>query len=264
MKSKILFLTAAFLFILVFFTYGNDRSDTSGKTGKITMVLSGIKTEQANKTVAETNLTAAQNNLIAQKPDLEKARDEKRAEAQKIFAEHDGKHELGSPEYNYWQGLLTNANSAANSYQGQIDVLQNAVDDAQKQLDDANAALEDWQQQLQAIGNVSSANWDCFFDGKCGDYGPAPEKGKGFVIIPNSGPPITSGAPGIFTPLSQEYKDRYKVDNKNIPPPQATPPQKGIIEQATEKVRGYFRDVIKRMQETKVRRVGNAVLAVRG
>lgn len=264
MKNKFFLLTATFLFVLTSFAYGYERVDTSGKSGKITLVLQGIKTEQANKAVAETNLNAAQNNLSAQKPDLEKARDEKKAEAQKIFDAHDGKHEQGSAEYNYWQGLINDAVSAANSYQGQIDALQQAVDDAQKQLDDADAALKDWQQQLQAIGNVSSANWDCFFDGKCGDYGPTPEKGKGFVIVPNSGAPITSGAPGIFTPLSQEYKDRYKVDNKNIPPPPSTPPQKGIIEEATDKVRGYFQDIIKRMQGTKVRRVGNAVLAVRG
>lgn len=264
MKHKHFLLASLFLFAFCGNIFGNEKSDTTGKTGKITLILQGIKTEQASKSVAESNLMAEQNNLSAQKPLLEKSRDEKLAEAKEIFVAHDGKHEEGSAEYSYWQGLINAAVAEANSYQGQIDQLQKAVDDAKKQLDDANAALEDWQNQLQAIGNVSSANWDCFFDGKCGDYGAAPEKGKGFVIVPNSGPPITSGAPGIFTPLTQEYKDRHKIDNKSIPAPQATPPQKGMIEQATEKVKSYFRDVINRMQQIKIRRVGNAVLAVRG
>lgn len=265
MKRKPILFVLLFLFCSSLFAFSNERTDTAGKTGKISLVLQGIKTEQANKTTAEADLTAAQNALAAQKPDLETKRDSLLAVAKKVFDAHDNKHEEGSSEYNYWQGVINDNVSAAGTSQGQINILQQAVDDAQKKVDEADAALKAWQEQLQAIGNVSSANWNCFFDGQCGDYGPTPEKGKGFVIVPNTGPPTTSGAPGIFTPLSKEYKDRHKIDNKNnVKAPATTAPQKGIIEQATDKVRGYFRDVIKKMQETKMKRVANAVLAVRG
>jgi hypothetical protein len=258
MKKEI-FLVAVTFFILTSITYGHEKLDTIGKTGKITLILQGIKTEQANKTTAESNLSVAQNNLDVAKPDLEKSRDARMGDAKKIFDAHDGKHEEGSADHTYWQGRLNEEVAAANGFQSQIDALQNTVNEAQKQLDEANDELKNWQEQLQALGNPNT-DWDCFFDGKCGTYGATPEYGKGFRIYPN-GP--AQGAPPIFTPLSEEYKNRHNPDNRPVAKPNIEPPQPTFKEKAMNKVKEIYNDIIRKAQQFKVRRVAVPV-AVRG
>src|SRR5438132_6682760 len=98
MRNKNFLLTATFLFIITSFAYGYERVDTTGKTGKITLILQGIKTEQANKSVAESNLNKAQNSLNAEKPDLEKKRDEKYKEANDLFVKYNNIYPEGSPQ----------------------------------------------------------------------------------------------------------------------------------------------------------------------
>jgi len=101
--------------------------------------------------------------------------------------------------------------------------------------------------------------WKCFWDGACNDL---PD-------INGVTPPIgtrvykNEGTPGSFNSLSEAQKQKYKAVGKEIPAPEATPPQNGIIEQATDKVRAYFRNVINNSDRLK-RRVTGAVLAVRG
>lgn len=100
--------------------------------------------------------------------------------------------------------------------------------------------------------------WKCFWDGACNDLPAINEDNpKGTRVYKNE------GAPGSFNPLSDAQKQKYKAVGKEIPPPEATPPQKGIIEQATDKVRAYFRNVINNSERLK-RRATGAVLAVRG
>lgn len=102
--------------------------------------------------------------------------------------------------------------------------------------------------------------WKCFFDGNCNDYpqiNPVPVPG-GIKIYPN-------GAPTAFNNIRNDQLSRISsgINTINVPKPDPPAPQKGFIEQATEKVRGYFREIIKSTERLKVRTT-TAVLAVRG
>lgn len=115
-----------------------------------------------------------------------------------------------------------------------------------------------------SLGGTSTYNaffdcWKCFWDGACNDLPDINEATapKGTKVDKNE------GAPGSFSALSDAQKQKYKAVGREIPAPQATPPQKGIIEQATDKVRAYFRNVINNSERLK-RRATGAVLAVRG
>lgn len=93
--------------------------------------------------------------------------------------------------------------------------------------------------------------WRCFFDGDCADKSNPVYVPLGTRAIPNQGSPL------IFTEIKKELtKDIY------VPSPVSNPPQKGYIEQATDKVRGYFQGIINNSQRLKNR--VTAVLAVRG
>ncbi|MEP7237929.1 MAG: hypothetical protein ABI685_08695 [Ferruginibacter sp.] len=259
MKKKIIviFIICQLCLLLVFCSFANNSTDSlPGKSGKIQIALNGIKEEQSNKAVGETNLFFAQTEMDSLKPNLVTQRDTKKQEAANLKAAYDDKYVIGTPEFNHYDGLIKAAVAVANEAQHQIDKLQADVDKAQEEIKLAEERLKEWQQELLSIQNMNGADWDCFFDNKCGTYGPEPDKGKGFVIVPNT------GAPGIFTPLSEEYKDRYKIDNKSIPLPPSPPPQKGMVEEASEKVKGYFSDVIQKSKNIKKRVM--AVFAVRG
>lgn len=257
MKKKITF-TTFFLFYLLstFCSYANNLVDTPGRKGQIPLILGGIKTEKENKATSQANLIAAQANQNAQKPDLEKQKDKNAAEAQRLFNQYNNKFEKGSAAYMQAQGEVNAAAAMAKSFQDQIDDLQKSVDNAQGELDAANGKLNEWQQKLLDLQNMSGADWNCFFDGKCKDLPFDPGKKPNFIMVPNT------GAPGIFTSLTPEYKDRHKIDNKPIPPAQNAPPQKGLIDQATDKVKSYFNDIIN--QSRRIKNRVTAVLAVRG
>ncbi len=93
--------------------------------------------------------------------------------------------------------------------------------------------------------------WRCFFDGDCADKSNPVYVPGGTRAVPNQGSPI------IFTEIKKELtKDIY------VPPPVSNPPQKGYIEQATDKVRGFFQEIINSSQRLKNR--VTAVMAVRG
>lgn len=265
-KKNIIFsFCLSFLFSTIY-CFGNDVADTSGA---LKLILGGIKNEKANIAAAETVLSTANLELGAREPDLIVQRDNKNAEAKKYFDEHNEKHEKGSPEYNYWQGLINAAAGEANTFQSQIDGLHKNVTDAQTQKERAEERLAELGQQLQDAINATKADcakslpagasveqimncWRCFFDGDCRDFPPLPrDPRKPFVAVPN-------GAPIIFS----EPKN-MGIDHINVPAPPVPPPaQKGIIEEATDKVRSYFRDIINRSQRIKNR--VTAVLAVRG
>ncbi|MDB5231787.1 MAG: hypothetical protein JWN76_2592 [Chitinophagaceae bacterium] len=236
-----------------FCCYAGDTLGAPAK-GQLQLVLNGLKEEQADNKTAAGNLVTAQSELDSKQPGLVQLHDAKVAEAKGIFNDHNNVHQVGSTAYNFWQQKLVEANAAANGFQDQIDVLQAEVDKAQKQKDESDNRLQEWQQKLLDIGKVK--DWGCFFDNNCGEKASAPENGMGTRAAPN-------GAPGIFSVLNQEYKDRLKIDNKTVPVPAVAAPQKGMIDEATDKVRSYFRDIIKTSSELK-KRVTSAVNAVRG
>jgi hypothetical protein len=247
-----------FLFLFCSFTsicHGSvpDTALLPQGKGALIFVLKGLKEEQANNRLIINNLVAAQNDYALKAPMLTQMHDEKAAEAENIKQQHNNKHPEGSEELKYWNGRYAQASDAASRFLAQRNMLQQAIDEAQKQKDMSDAQIKELQQQMLSIGNVP--DWRCFFDNDCADRGADPVTGKGTVVVPN-------GAPFIFTKLSEEYKNRYKLDNKTVPAPFTLAPQKGMIESATEKVRSLFRGVINNSIELKKRIT--AVNAVRG
>jgi hypothetical protein len=260
MKKKIVFLSLCLLSLV---------TTTSGQLGvKIPPPPSHTIKEAEDKIVViDQDIATKQAAIAVLQPKLEKA--------QTIWGNYHAAH-ADSPAS---QQTIATCDSYYITYEElykQSTALSTAITDLERQKKDQQDLIEIKKQEFLnemvgkslCAGNLSISSsydelmacWRCFFDGSCGEYGPTPEKGKGFVIVPN-GP--KQGAPPVFTPLSEEYKNRYNPDYRDVPKPKITPPQKGYIEQATDKVRQIFNDVIKKMQGVKVRRVAVPV-AVRG
>jgi hypothetical protein len=264
--------------------FGNNAPDTlkmpPGPNGPINDILGGIKTAKDKALVAEAALGTAQTTLDAKKPDLADKKNEKDQEALSIYKKYNNVFEEGSPEHVYWSGKYATAKAAALDYQGQIDNLQTDVDNAQRDKEQAESSMKELQQQLldfvKLNSNLDCAKqlsvnspveaivqcWNCLFDNNCGNYGPPPFShfdinGQGVPIKNSGAPPIMGGA---FR--NQQLQDLSNgIEKIKVPPP--PPPQKGVVEQATEKVRELFRNVINNSQRIK-QRITAAVLAVRG
>ncbi len=113
--------------------------------------------------------------------------------------------------------------------------------------------LDNGDYQIESLVNC----WGMYFDGE-GKRDPLG------VVVPGGIRVYPNGAPPVFTELTKEYKERYKLDNKPGPKaPETTPPQKGTLEKATDKALEYFRNLINSNDRFKTRRT-TAVLAVRG
>src|SRR3954471_2442007 len=129
MKKKSINFLLPFIFTAtVSYSYGNETLDTTGKSEQIQFILSGIKTSQSDKKTADVNVETAKNDIAVLSPALEQKMEDKKAEAKKIFDEHDNKHETGSSEFYYWQGLLSAAVSAATAFQDSLKLLQQNLD----------------------------------------------------------------------------------------------------------------------------------------
>jgi len=91
--------------------------------------------------------------------------------------------------------------------------------------------------------------WRCFFDGSCATQ-------PNIVLVPSGTRAVPNrGAPPVITVIKKELtKDIYVP-----PPPASTPPQKGYIEEATDKVRGYFQELINKSKRLKDRVIAVAV-----
>jgi electron transfer flavoprotein alpha subunit len=226
---------------------------------------------------AESEIVSAQAELDAKQPDLMLQRDKKKAEAEDIKYKHDKKYPVTSADFQYWNNQYKAALDAARVFQEQIDRLIFPYEAAILKKQEAEARLSQLSRQLlvyvQLYADANCAKqlsvhstteeilqcWSCFFEGGCNDYAKPPVEGKGMMIIPND------GAPQYFTMARNQQLQNISrgIQNIKVPPPPTAPPQKSITEQATEKVRNYFRDVINQSSRLK-RRITTAPGAVRG
>ena len=276
MKKKIIFASLC-ICILVISMHGfaTSVSDTAGRPGKSLPLLPPsheIKESEEKIMVINQHIDLKQSQASALQPQLDKAKET----WQNYHATHDGipadKQTTATCESYYQTYVALN-----NQLSGLLDVIAELKIQKQYQKD-----LMDIKKQEFITGmtgkslcantlSISSSYdelmncWKCFFDGDCRDLPPLPDDPRPpFVIVPNTGVSVSSsGAPGSFNVLSQQQRDNYNVYKQKEPPAvKSTPPQKGYIEQAAEKVRGYFQDVINKSQRIKNR--VTTVLAVRG
>lgn len=284
MKKKLIFFAVCFFLTgIADNCFGKDFTDTlklpPGQNGSVNLILEGIKTEKENVKTAEASLVTAKTDQDIKKPGLEIKKQEYTLKAQKIYADHNLKHETGSALHIYWNTELDNAKAMINTYTGALKTLQDNVDNAQSQKDMAELKIKELQGELldfvKQNSNMDCAKllspqspveaivqcWNCLFDNNCGNYGPPPTSpfdinAEGVPLKNYGAPPIMGGA--FHNQQLQNLSNG--INKKPVPPP--PPPQKGIVEQATDKVRSYFNEVINKSKNIKNRVM--AVLAVRG
>lgn len=251
----------------------------TGQNGTINLILDGIKTEKENVKTAEANLAAAKADQDIKKTGLETKMNARIEEARAIYAAHNNKHPEGGPEHIYWNNKLAEVGTMITTYSDALKALQTAVNDAQTAKDKAEESIKQKQAELLEFVKMNSNTdcakqlsqdspieavvqcWNCLFDNNCCNYGPPPTSP---FDINNGGAPIKNyGAPPIMGGAfrNQQLQNiSNNIEKIKVPPP--PPPQKGKVEEATDKVRGYFRDVINKSKHFKNR--VTAVLAVRG
>lgn len=280
--KRILFILPVF-FLLYLDCFAEESPDTlklpPGQNGTINLILEGIKIAKDNLKTADANLEAAKTDQDIKKTGIEVKLSAKTQEAQKIYADHNMKHPEGGPEHIYWNGQLQAAKTMIATYKDALKTLQENVDNAQAAKDLAEANIKQKQGELlEFVKQNSNADcakwlspdspieavvqcWNCLFDNNCGNYAPPPT--SPFDINPEGVPIKSFGAPPIMGGAfrNQQLQNlSNSIEKVKVPPP--PPPQKGMVEEATEKVRSYFRDVINKSKNFKNR--VTAVLAVRG
>jgi len=135
---------------------------------------------------------------------------------------------------------------------------------------DYNQKISDLESKIRALINQYTTDcsgstmeevvncWAMYFDAES-KRAPLP------VVVPTGTNFFSQGVPDNAVETFKTYRNKQleDIDHKKIFVPAPEPPQKGMIEQATEKAQSILDNIINNSKR-KVRRVTNAVLAVRG